>query len=639
MCGIAGILFADPCRPADRAVLKAMGDALAHRGPDAEGFWAEPGVGLVHRRLSIIDLAGGDQPIGNEDGTIQVVFNGEIYNFHELRAGLEARGHRFRTRSDTEVLVHLYEEEGERLVEQLRGMFAFALWDRNRRRMVLGRDRLGIKPLYVYRDAEKLVFGSELKGILAHPGVERALDPAALEEYLAFGMICGASSIFQRIEKLAPAHVLTVWADALDQSARRYWQLRIEPDDRPTAEEWQERIRNKVAETVRRHLLADVPVGAFLSGGVDSSVVVASCAGATNGPLQTFSIGFREESFSELPYARQVAEQFHTRHVEEVVTPDAVALVDQLAHYYDEPFADSSAIPTFLVSRLAARSVKVVLSGDGGDEAFGGYARYAHDLKEASLRRWLPGWFRRAILGPLARHWPKADWLPRRLRAKTLLTNLSLDPGQAYCNTLTLCRQPLRRQLLAGDLVAELNGHRPEELLLAGHATAPPGDALAGMIATDVGVVLPDDFLVKVDRASMAHGLEVRPPLLDHELLELAGRIPSRWKVRRGQTKWIFKEAYRDRVPAEVLWRPKHGFEIPLDAWLRCPLRPMFEATVFDPQARVGDLVDRATARKVYQAHLSGRGRHGSILWSLLMLARWAERYLGTTPASCTSPT
>lgn len=615
-----------------RDLLKAMGDAIAHRGPDAEGFWSEPGIGLVHRRLSIIDLASGDQPIGNEDGSIQVVFNGEIYNFQELRSGLEARGHRFRTRSDTEVLVHLYEEQGEQLVEQLRGMFAFALWDCQRRRLVLGRDRLGIKPLYVYRDADKLLFGSELKAILAHPGVARDLDPAALEEYLAFGMVCGSSSIFRRIEKLPAAHVLVVGPDALDRPARPYWQFRIEPEHGPTTEEWQERIRAKVAETVRLHLIADVPVGAFLSGGVDSSVIVASCAGQTNGPLQTFSMGFREQSFNELPYARQVAEQFGTRHIEEIVTPDAVTLVDQLSHFYDEPFADSSAIPTFLVSQLAARSVKVVLSGDGGDEAFGGYARYAHDLKEAALRNWMPGWFRRAVLGPMARRWPKTDWLPRPLRAKTRLTNLSLDAGEAYGNTMSLCRLPLRRQLLARDVAPGLNGHQREQRFLDGFRSAPPNDPLAGMIAADVGVTLPDDFLVKVDRASMAHGLEVRPPLLDHELFELAARIPSRFKVHRGETKWIFKQAYQNRLPGDVLWRPKHGFDIPVDGWLRGPLRPMFEETVLDPKARVGDLVDQTSIRTLYQSHLAGIGRHGAILWSLLVLARWVERYLIASP-------
>lgn len=627
MCGIAGILYRDSSRPIALELLTAMGDAIAHRGPDAEGFWTEPGVGLVHRRLSIIDLASGDQPLGNEDGSVQVVFNGEIYNFHELRAGLEARGHRFRTRSDTEVLVHLYEEHGEQLVERLRGMFAFALWDRRQHRLLLARDRLGIKPLYIYRDADKLIFGSELKAILAHPGVARELNPEALEEYLAFGMIGGASSIFRRIEKLPPAHVLTVWPEALDRPARRYWQLRIEPDHGPTAEEWQERIRAKLAESVRLHLIADVPVGAFLSGGIDSSAVVAAAANyGTN--LQTFAIGFHEEAFSELPHARRVAELFGTRHVEEIVTPDAVTLLDELTHYYDEPFADASAVPTFLVSRLASRSVKVVLSGDGGDEAFGGYARYAHDLKEAVLRRRMPRWLRQGVFGPAARIWPKADWLPRLLRAKTLLTNLALEPDAAYANTLTQCRLPLRRQLLAATLTAQLNGYTPEQIVCDLYAMAHPGDPLAGMIAADVGTVLPDDFLVKVDRASMANGLEVRPPLLDHELLELAARIPSRLKVRRGETKWIFKQSLRSCLPAEILTRRKQGFELPVDSWLRGPLRSLFEDAVLCSRTPIAELIDQEAVRRLYQSHLKRIGRHGPILWALLVLARWTERYL-----------
>jgi asparagine synthase (glutamine-hydrolysing) len=609
--------------------LRSVGQSLAHRGPDAEGVWAEPGVGLVHRRLSIIDLAGGDQPIANEDGSLQVVFNGEIYNFQELRARLEARGHRFRTHSDTEVLVHLYEEQGEALVERLRGMFTFALWDRRRRRLLLARDRLGIKPLYVYRDAEKLLFASEPKAFLAYPGVAAAVDPVALEDYLAFGMVPGRRSIFRGVEKLPPGHTLVATADRLGAEPRRYWRLRIEPDESRTAGQWQEEIRARLDEAVRLHLIADVPVGAFLSGGIDSSIVVASAAGRTEGPLQTFSIGFREEAFSELPSARRVATQFGTRHVEEVVTPDAVGLVDELAYFFDEPFADASAVPTYLVARLARRTVKVALSGDGGDEAFGGYARYAHDLKEAGVRRWMPGWFRAAVLGPLARGWPKADWLPRPLRAKTALTNLSLDPPAAYANTVSLCRPPLRRQLLADGVAAGLNGYRPEDLIRQAYETAPAGDALAGMIAADVGVVLPDDFLVKVDRASMAHGLEVRPPLLDHELLELAARIPSRFKVCGGQTKCVLKQAYRPLLPDDILRRPKQGFEMPIDAWLRGPLRPMFEGAVLDPQARVRDLINQAAARRAYQAHCGGTGRHGNVLWSLLILARWADRYLG----------
>lgn len=628
MCGIAGVLYADPARPVELSVLRAMADALAHRGPDADGYFSAPGAGLAHRRLSIIDLEGGDQPIGNEDGSLQIIFNGEIYNYHGLRDDLQKKGHKLRTQSDTEALVHLYEEDGPALVERLRGMFAFALWDGRRRQLLLARDRLGIKPLYVYRDSAKLLFGSEIKAILAHPDVVKQLDPAALEDYLAFGIVPGPRSIFRRVEKLPPAHVLTVRADDLGASPRRYWQLRFEGDTTRSLDDWAEALRAKVDEAARLHLIADVPVGAFLSGGIDSSVTVALAARHADEPLQTFSMGFAEEAFSELPYARQVAERYGTRHTEEIVTPDAVSLLDELTRYFDEPFADTSAVPTYLVARLARRSVKVVLSGDGGDEAFGGYARYAHDLKEARLRRLLPSWLRRWLFGPLGRVWPKADWLPRPLRFKTALTNLALNSGAACANTLSVCRPPLRRRLLARDVATELNGHEPERAILTAHAAAPADDPLAGMIAADVGTLLPDDFLVKVDRASMAHGLEVRPPLLDHELFELAVRIPSAWKVRHGETKWLFKQVFRDVLPPALVNRPKQGFEVPVDAWLRGPLREVFEAAVFDPGSPLRALVDRDTVRDLYQAHVGGTGRHGNVLWGVLVLARWAGRYL-----------
>jgi len=606
-----------------------MGDSIAHRGPDAEGYWVEPGLGLIHRRLSIIDLEGGDQPIGNEDGSIQIIFNGEIYNYQNLRRDLQNRGHRFQTQSDTEVLVHLYEEMGDRLAEKLRGMFAFALWDGPRRRLLLGRDHTGIKPLYLYRDAEKLLFGSELKAILAHPGVAREVNPAALEDYLAFGVVPGPRSIFRQIEKLPAGHTLSVQAGSWDHSAHCYWRLRLEPDNRPTADDWQEAIRAKLDESVRLNLVADVPVGAFLSGGIDSSIVVSLGAGRVAGPLETFSIGFNEEAYSELPYAREVADTFGTCHSEEIVAPDATDLLDDLTYYYDEPFADPSAIPTLLVSRLASRRVKVVLSGDGGDEAFGGYSRYAHDLREASLRRYLPEAFRRLVLSPVARAWPKADRLPRPLRAKTFLTNLSLDSASAYANTLMLCRDPLRKRLLIPEFRSVLGRHDPAQMVRKSFSRAPARDPLGGMIATDVALHLPDDYLVKVDRASMAYGLEVRPPLLDHELLELAARIPSGLKVRAGTTKWLLKQTYRRELPPRVLNRPKQGFEVPIDAWLRGPLREAFEATALSPYSPIGAFIDVAVVRQLYRQHLAQTGHHGAVLWALLVLAHWAERYLG----------
>jgi asparagine synthase (glutamine-hydrolysing) len=630
MCGIAGVLYSDSARLVARGVLEGMARAIAHRGPDGEGLFAEPGVGLVHRRLAIIDLATGGQPLGNEDGSVQVVFNGEIYNFEELRRSLVRRGHLFRTRSDTEVLVHLYEDHGADLVRHLRGMFAFAIWDRRLRRLVLARDRIGIKPLYILRDAEKFVFGSEIKAILAHPDVRREIDPVALDAYLACGVVPAPRSIFRDVEKLPPAHVLTVSADRLATSPRRYWQLAFEPNPRLTPGEWQERIRAKVGEAVGLALVSDVPVGAFLSGGIDSSVVVASACRRAGG-LETFSIGLEDPRSSELPFASLVAQRYGTRHAEDVVTPDAARALDVLVHHYDEPFADSSAVPTFLVSRLARHRVKVVLSGDGGDELFGGYTRYSHDLMEAALRSHLPRWIRRRLIGPAAGLWPRIDWLPRPLRAKTLLTNLALEPDAAYANSISTCRLPLRRRLLAADLRLMMNGHEALEAVRRGYRTAPDGDPLSAMIAADIEMLLPDDYLVKVDRASMANGLEVRPPLLDHELLEMAASIPSEWKIRGGHTKWILKRAFAGDLPEATTTRAKQGFEVPVGTWIRGPLRGLFQETVLTPGRPVEGLIDQGAARQTFSAHVRGTSDHGSVLWSLLVLGRWADRYLRDT--------
>ena len=627
MCGISGIAYADPLCPVDPDQLRGMAEAIVHRGPDGGGMFRAPGVGLAHRRLSIIDLEGGKQPLGNEDGSVQVVFNGEIYNYRELRRQLEARGHRFATHSDTEVLVHLYEDVGDRLVEQLRGMFALALWDASKKRLLLARDRVGIKPLYFLRDERKLLFSSEIKGILAYPGVSRDMDVESLEDYFAYGMVAGARTIFRGIEKLSPGHVLSVEPGRWNSPPRRYWQLQFSADDSLSVAQWEAAVRAKVEESVQTHLIADVPVGAFLSGGTDSSVVTGIAAQRMGRPIQTFSIGFRESQFNELPYARQISQRYGTQHVEEIVSADAAALLDQLCWHYDEPFADSSAIPTMLVSRLASQHVKVVLSGDGGDEAFGGYSRYPHDLREGIYREYLPAWLRRGILGPLARVWPKADWLPRHLRAKTTLTNLSLDSDAAYANTLSLCRLPLRRQLLSGDVLRQLNGHQPEALVRQAFQEGRP-DPLSCMISADINTFLPDDYLVKVDRASMAYGLEVRPPLLDHELLELAVKIPSRLKIQGGETKWIFKQACRDLLPEGIRNRPKQGFEIPVDAWLRGPLQELFRETVLDPGGRAAALLNLQQVKKAMDQHVSGQRRLGQTLWSLLVLTRWAEVFL-----------
>jgi asparagine synthase (glutamine-hydrolysing) len=628
MCGIAGILNFDAQRPVAEAALRRAAATIAHRGPDGEGVWAAPGIGLAHRRLSIIDLEGGDQPIGNEDGSIQVVFNGEIYNYRQLRDELHRQGHRFRTNSDTEVLVHLYEQAGDSMVDRLRGMFAFAIWDGPRQRLLLARDRIGLKPLYYSLDGERLIFGSEIKALLCWSGIDRSIDLEALEDYLTFGVIPGERTIFRSIRKLPPAHVLTISRQHWSETPKRYWQLRFDPDRTLSAEGWADAVAAKFDETVEAHRIADVPVGAFLSGGLDSSAVTAALAAGHSGAIQTFSIGFHDERFSELPHARRVADQFGTRHYEEIVTPQAAQSLDDLTTYFDEPFADPSAIPTMHVARLAREHVKVVLSGDGGDEAFGGYARYAHDLQEARLRRRLPGPVRRQVLGPLSRMWPKGDWLPRPMRMKTALKNLSLDPASAYANTISLCRRSQRRRLMHADVRSMLNGHVPERYV-TDNFQAGQDDPLQGMISADIAMLLPDDFLTKVDRASMACGLEVRPPLVDHELLELTARMPSSLKIKDGETKWLFKKICDGRLPAEVVRRRKQGFDMPIDDWLRGPLRDQFHASVLDGGAPVGEFVDQAAVAIMYDAHRRRVGRHGAVLWSLMVLGQWMNRYLG----------
>lgn len=645
MCGIAGVMYADPRQPVATELLAQMATSLAHRGPDASRVWSSAGIGLVHTRLSIIDLVSGDQPIGNEDGSIQVIFNGEIYNYRALRQDLAARGHVLRTNSDTEVLVHLYEDFGDTFVTRLRGMFAFALWDGRRKRLLLGRDRLGIKPLYLYRDGEKLLFASELKAILVHPSVTREVDDLALNEYLTFGMTVGARAIFRNVSKLLPAHVIAAEVGRMDQSPQRYWTLGCAGNPQLDTRQWQEAVRSKVTESVRAHLVADVPVGAFLSGGIDSSLVVACAAQESSQPIQTFSIGFGEDRFNELPFARTVAQRYGTAHVEEIISPDAVSIMEELAYYFDEPFGDSSAIPTYLVAKLARRSVRVVLSGDGGDEAFGGYSRYLHDIKEAAMRRRLPEWFRRTTIARAAAIWPRVDWMPRPLRAKSWLTNISLAPGLAYANTLSISEAKLRQALLGRHRRAAVAPSAAEQVVAATYESWRTDDTLTAMAATDLAVTLPDDYLVKVDRASMAHGLEVRPPLLDHELLELAMTIPSDFKIRAGRGKWILRQAFAPELPAAVSRRAKQGFEIPVDDWLRGRLREVFEGAVLKPSARVAELIDQDSARRLYETHRKGWAKHGSVLWCLFALGMWAERYLrnvdtrGAAPLDRVRPT
>jgi len=644
MCGIAGVMFRDSGREPDPLVLARMSTALAHRGPDGDGTYSAPGVGLVHRRLAIIDPAGAGQPLGNEDNSIQITFNGEIYNFRDLRAQLATRGHHFRTESDTEVLVHLYEEYGEGMVEKLRGMFAFALWDSTRGRLFLARDRVGIKPLYYYRDDRSFWFGSEPRAILSGGACAPDVDPQALDDYLAYGMVIGPGSIYRGVEQLPPAHWLVVDRDHWRRTPRRYWSLKFDPDPNPTRD-WAALTRAALDDAVRAHMVADVAIGAFLSGGVDSSAITASMAIQSGSPPETFVIRSHDSALCEGRFARMTADQYGTHHREEILSPDVAGWLGEQTRAYDEPLADPSTIPTLAVARLASRFVKVALSGDGGDEAFGGYPRYVHDLWEDRIRRRLPGWVRRRIVGPLAYRWPHFGRLPRPLRMKTALTNLALEAGAAYANTMRQCRLPLRHRLISASFAQALRG-RSSCVMTDAYNRPESGDALSRMTLTDLSVLMPDNYLVKIDRAGMYYGLEVRPPLLDHKLLEFAATIPSTLKIRRGSAKWVLKKSQEGRVPVEILARPKQGFVIPVDEWLQpnSPLAGYLAEVVFDARGSAGRFVDTTVVRRLYSDHMGGRARHGRVLWSVLVLVLWGNHHLshssyqGAPPVRKASP-
>jgi asparagine synthase (glutamine-hydrolysing) len=620
MCGIAGILDLAG-RPVSADEVASMCAALTHRGPDAEGRYVRGGVGLGMRRLAIIDLETGDQPIANEDGTVRVVFNGEIYNFRELRRDLLRRGHVFRTSGDTEVLVHLYEERGPRLVEDLRGMYAFALWDEPRRRLLLARDRIGIKPLYYTVAGGRLLFASELKALLQVRGVPRDINWQAFSRLLASLATPPSESILEGIHKLEPAHVLT--ADPVHGvRTERYWDVRFEPQEEAGEPELVERLRALLDESVRLHLESDVPVGAFLSGGIDSSGVVAHMARAAGQPVKTFTIGFREADFSEAAAARSVAQAFGTEHHERILEPDAVGIVTAVTAHLDEPFGDSSAIPTYLVSQLAAAHVKVVLSGDGGDELFAGYDRYVVESRERVLRH-VPGGARRT-LGALVRRLPP-------IRGRNLARHACLPDDERYLDALTLFGHPEREALLRPELRALLAAHDPwreERRLLA----RGQGDWLGSLQYLDLTRYLPLDVLTKVDRMSMAHSLEVRVPLLDHRLVEFAATLPLRARLRGRTTKYLLKRALRGLVPDATLDGPKRGFAVPLGRWFRGPLRDFARDLLLSPGSRARDVFERRAIERL----IEGGPRPDDLglkLWTVLSFELWCRAYLTAPPA------
>ncbi|MET3133205.1 asparagine synthase (glutamine-hydrolyzing) [Oxalobacteraceae bacterium GrIS 1.11] len=629
MCGIVGIFDLQGQRDIDAALLQRMNQSQRHRGPDAGGLHREPGLGLGHRRLSIIDLAGGQQPLFNEDQSVVVVFNGEIYNFPSLMRELTLFGHQFRTHSDTEVIVHAWEQWGERCVEHFRGMFAFGLWDRKQQTLFLARDRLGIKPLYYALTADAcLIFGSELKALLAHPGLERELDPLALEDYFAYGYIAEPRTVFKQARKLPPGHTLRLRVGAAVPNARQYWDIPFTALPALGEVAAADELLARLQEAVNIRLVAEVPLGAFLSGGVDSSAVVALMAGAMHGPVNTCSISFGDPAFNESSYADAVAQRYRTRHHALQVGQDDFALIDQLSDLYDEPFADSSALPTYRVCQLARQRVTVALSGDGGDETLAGYRRYRWHMREERLRSMLPLGLRRPLFGLLGQTYPKADWAPRFLRAKTTFEALARDSVAAYFHGVSIMDDTMRARLFSAPFMHSLNGYRAVEVLRRHALASPARDALSLIQYLDMKTYLPGDILTKVDRASMAHGLEVRVPLLDHELVEWISGLPPEFKLRGGVGKYIFKKALQAHLPEQILYRKKMGFSVPLASWFRGPLRERLRHSLLGPTLGDTGMFNHAYLEELLNQHQSGRRDHSAPLWALLMFESFLRNVL-----------
>jgi asparagine synthase (glutamine-hydrolysing) len=620
MCGLVGIFDTRDRREVSRHLLSHMNETQQHRGPDECGMHIEPGLGLGHRRLSIIDLSTGQQPLFNEDGSVVVIFNGEIYNYQQLIPELVALGHRFRTRSDTEVIVHAWEAWGAECVQRFRGMFAFALWDRNSSTLFLARDRLGVKPLYYALLPDgTFLFGSELKSLLAHGGLNREIDPCAVEEYFALGYVPEPRTIFKQAKKLSPAHTLMVRRGTVVPEPVEYWDPRFTLDRNLSLSDAAAELATRLDESVRLRLISEVPLGAFLSGGVDSSAVVASMAAMSSDRVNTCSISFADPAYDESRYARQVADRYRTRHFVDKVESEDFDLIDELARLYDEPFADSSAIPTYRVCQLARKHVTVALSGDGGDENFGGYRRYRLHMMEERMRALLPLSLRRPMFGLLGQAYPKADWAPRMFRAKSTFEALGRDSVDAYFHGVSVLRDGLRKRLFSGNLRAQLGGYNAVEVFHRHASKANTEDPLALAQYLDLKTYLVGDINTKVDRASMAHSLEVREPLMDHPLVEWLATLPSSLKVHGQEGKWLLKKTMESRLPREVLYRPKMGFAVPLARWFRGPLRARGSQAVLGDRLAETGFFNNSCLRELVDEHQSGVRDHSGPIWSLLM--------------------
>ena len=625
MCGIAGFTrFFDTT--GDISSLLRMGDKIAHRGPDAHGEYLDDGVGLCHRRLSIIDLSSaGNQPMFSEDGNLVIVFNGEIYNFLELRKELEQKGYPFKTKTDTEVILALYQYEGARCLDKLFGMFAIALWDKSKQELFLARDRLGKKPLYYYHDEKRFIFGSEIKAILEVETVPKQIRHDAIYDYFVYQYVPESKSIFKNIDKLKPGHYLTINKDGID--VQQYWDVSFKDQSTASEEEIADGLLDVIDTCTRQRMISDVPLGAFLSGGVDSSGVVALMANNSDKPVVTCSIGFDSKKYDEIQYAKQVAEQYQTTHHELTVKGNILDHLEHITGFFDEPFADQSLVPTYFVSQLAKTKVTVALAGDGGDENFAGYSKYSVDKVENDLRNKVPGFIRNNLFPPLVS--PLQGSNVRTLeRAATLLDAMSKSPAEGFYLTNTFMTDAMWNRLANDEMKRSVDGYHPSLQSMQFYNDVDADDHLSRVLYTDIKTYLVGDILVKVDRMSMANSLEVRAPILDHRVVEYAASIPSSLKLQHKEKKHILKKAFGRLLTPDILYRKKMGFSVPLAHWLRCELKTTAEEKLLSSENGLSNYFKPEEIKSIWLEHQQGVRDHSAALWSLLMFEFWWQRYI-----------
>lgn len=623
MCGIAGIFNVANKNQVPAQLLESMNNSQSHRGPDDDGLFFAPGVGLAHRRLSIIDLAGGHQPMFNQDGSIGIVFNGEIYNYRELAKELQQLGHQFSTLGDTETIIYAWAQWGPACVERLRGMFSFAIWDKELDLLFIARDRLGIKPFYysLLEDGQ-FIFGSELKVLKQHPQCSRELDPQAIEDYFTFGYIPEPKSIFRQVKKLEPGHTLTVKFGEELAKPVQYWDIYFN-EKKNHDQSSKVQLIDRLKEAIDVRLVSEVPLGSFLSGGVDSSAVVAMMSQLNDKPVNACSIGFDVADFNETDYAKSVATRYQAQHDVKIVDSDDFSLIDELAKLYDEPYADSSALPTYRLCEMAKEKVTVALSGDGADELIAGYRRYQWHLKEQKVRNMLPLSIRKPVFGTLGKLYPKLDWAPKFLRAKTTFQSMAYDWVDGYHNSMSILRNDERSKLFSQRFKEQLNGYSSVKVFQVHAEKAQDFDELAKVQYLDMKTYLVGDILTKVDRASMAHSLEVRVPILDHHFVEWATTLPANMRIEKKEGKSVFKQSLEPHLPHDVLYRKKMGFSIPLAQWFRGPLKEKVSQGLLSKHMSDSGIFNPKTLHWLIDSHMDGTRDNSASLWTLLMFERF----------------